>query len=234
VVNGSVTEFGVSGLLYRNNLVPYDRGTDSNWSQMRLQSVNGEVSGTRIETIQVIETTWKTWKAMYPSSLVLSRDTGFSRSYQGFFYGSDYSTNPSRILFPVKNQDNRLGGKDRVHGIIPPLSNPKVYPIEQFGEGMKVITDRIDQTDYVIVGSARDDIAASFELDPVTDSNLEFSPVQNALPIVLEDNEGNQWDIFGLAVTGPRTGERLTSTTSMTGYWFAWADHYPGVEIYDR
>ena len=35
-INRSVTTFGVSGLLYNSNLVPYDRRTDSNWSQMSM------------------------------------------------------------------------------------------------------------------------------------------------------------------------------------------------------
>jgi hypothetical protein len=41
-VSASLTRksFGVSGLLY-NNLIIYDRETDSNWSQMLGQSVNG-------------------------------------------------------------------------------------------------------------------------------------------------------------------------------------------------
>ena len=33
-INSEVTTFGVSGLLFETNLIPYDRLTDSNWSQM--------------------------------------------------------------------------------------------------------------------------------------------------------------------------------------------------------
>lgn len=231
-VDGAVTEFGVSGLIFRNNLVPYDRATDSNWSQMRLQSVNGSNIGKDIQTYQVVETTWETWKNMYPESRVLTRDTGFSRSYQSFTYGPDYSTNPSQILFPIRNEDDRLGRKDRVHGIFLPGSDPKVYPLDLFMAGIQLIEDRIEGIDYLIVGSAQDDFAAAFELEPLTDSNLEFSAVQNSLPIILEDNEGNRWDIFGTAVSGPRMGDRLKSTTSYTGYWFGWADFFPGLEIY--
>ena len=65
-VNGQETTFGVSGLLYNTNLIPYDRATDSNWSQMLLESVNGELINTPIETFQVIETTWGTWKEVVP------------------------------------------------------------------------------------------------------------------------------------------------------------------------
>jgi hypothetical protein len=63
-----------------------------------------------------------------------------------------------------------------------------------------------------------------------TELNLE--PVQDSLPIVMEDQQGNRWDIFGYAVEGPRQGERLVPTLSYTGYWFGWADFFPDIEIY--
>ncbi|MDX1617745.1 MAG: DUF3179 domain-containing (seleno)protein, partial [Balneolaceae bacterium] len=56
--------------------------------------------------------------------------------------------------------------------------------------------------------------------------------VQGQLPVVMTDQEGNRWDLFGYAVDGPRAGERLTPTLSYSGYWFAWADFFPGIEIY--
>ncbi|MEM8528113.1 MAG: DUF3179 domain-containing (seleno)protein [Bacteroidota bacterium] len=44
-IDGKVTTFGVSGLLYNTNLMPYDRLTNSTWSQMRLDCVEGELQG---------------------------------------------------------------------------------------------------------------------------------------------------------------------------------------------
>ena len=45
-VAGTKTSFGVSGLLYNSNLMPYDRATDSYWSQMEHKCVKGELAGT--------------------------------------------------------------------------------------------------------------------------------------------------------------------------------------------
>ena len=45
VISGNTTTFGVSGLLFNTNLIPYDRSTDSNWSQMKLECVNGQLIG---------------------------------------------------------------------------------------------------------------------------------------------------------------------------------------------
>ena len=43
-VNGTETTFGVSGLLYNTNLIPYDRLTGSYWSQMLSKSIRGSLS----------------------------------------------------------------------------------------------------------------------------------------------------------------------------------------------
>ncbi len=240
VIDGETTEFGVSGLLFRNNLIAYDRNTDSNWSQMQLRSVNGPHLGRDIETYQVVETTWATWKAMYPESMVHTTNTGHQRNYTSFTYGPDFSTNDNNILFPVKHTDNRLRNKDRVHGILgsfTPDDQPvvKVYALNDFGDGVSLIKDTFDTVDYLIVGSTEHDFAAAFRMDPsAIASNLEFQAVQDELPIVLQDSGGNKWDVFGRAVEGPLTGERLTAGRSYTGYWYAWADFFPGLQLHER
>lgn len=236
-IDGQTTEFGVSGLIFRNNLVPYDRTTDSRWSQMQMRGVRGDHSGKNIETIDMIETTWKTWKLMYPDSKVLTTDTGFNRNYQGFAYGSTYSTNHSSILFPVKNHDNRLENKVLVHGVIADETadenaTVRVYELRKFGEGVTVIQDQLGDDNIVLVGSSDLDFAASFESVLADSIQLTLEPVQNALPVVMEDQEGNKWDVFGYAVEGPRQGEQLQPTKSYTGYWFGWADFFSGLEIY--
>ena len=62
VVHNKLTTFGVSGMLYNSNIIPYDRESDSNWSQLLLKSVQGQLAGTAIRTYNLIETTWETWK----------------------------------------------------------------------------------------------------------------------------------------------------------------------------
>lgn len=238
--DGEMTEFGVSGLLFRNNLIAYDRNSDSNWSQMQLRSVNGSHISQDIETWQVVETTWATWKKLYPESLVHTRNTGHQRNYSAFTYGVDYSTNHDRILFPLRNPDNRLQNKVRVHGVLGSRTPDdrtlvKAYIIDDFGQGITLFTDTFDTYDYLIVGSSEYNFAAAFKRIPESSTaSLTFEAVQGALPVVMQDSEGNKWDIFGVAVEGPKKGERLTPARSYTGYWFAWADFFPGLEIHKR
>jgi hypothetical protein len=232
----NVKEFGVSGLLFRNNLIVYDRSTGSRYSQMQMRAVNGSLSGTNLETIPVVQTTWATWKSMYPKSLVLTTDTGYDRNYSRDLYGEKYREEDSATLFPVKNVDNRLPSKKRVHGVIlgssvNEESKSKVYVIDDFGNEVNLIEDHFGDR-ITVAGSQDKNFAVSFFNKLKDGTQLRFEPVQDSLPIIMKDQEGNYWDIFGFAVEGPRKGSRLTSTNSYNGYWFAWADFFPNIEIH--
>ncbi len=229
-INGRITTFGVSGLLYNSNLIPYDRETDSNWSQIRLDCVNGDLIGDEIETFTLVETTWATWKAMYPSTIVVSTKTGYNRSYGRYPYGS-YRTDHGYIIFPVANKDDRLQNKERVHGIVA-NGNTRVYPLSRFGESVTVIEDSFEGGEFVLVGNEKDNFVVSFNRDPGDGTLLSFLPVQNNYPIVMTDGEGNMWDVFGAAVSGPRKGTLLEHARSFIGYWFSFAAFYPEVTIY--
>ena len=232
-LNGQATTFGVSGLLFQTNLMPFDRLTGSTWSQMRLDCVNGELIGTQAETYQVVETTWATWKEMYPQTKVNSLNTGFSRNYQRFPYiqgGQDYRTSNTFFLFPFSPVDNRLPSKDRVLGVIVG-GDVKVYPIKTLDDEVTVIMDLYNGVPLVIAGSRSQNFIVAYETTG-QGSGLNFNPVQNQLPVVMEDNEGNQWSVFGEALSGPRTGQRLKATKSLIGYWFTFGSFYPTPEIY--
>ena len=227
-VDGAITTFGVSGLLYNSNLIPYDRATNSNWSQMRMGCVNGELSGRDFDFISTFETDWKTWKTLFPNALVVSSNTGYERRYSLYPYGS-YKIDES-LYFPVSNLNNNLGLKERVHGII---ENDKVYAFRfnLFEERSKLLQKNIGGNSYLIVGSKADNFIVSFYNTLIEGTELNFELVENSFPIILKDNEGNKWDIFGYAVSGIRKGHRLTPTKSLIAYWFAWGSFYPDISI---
>ncbi|MCP5108189.1 MAG: DUF3179 domain-containing protein [bacterium] len=239
--NASNYTFGVSGLLYNSNLILYDRETSSNWAQMMIKCVNGDRIREIPAMIHVIETSWATWQQLYPNSLVVSLDTGYARNYFTYPYG-DYKTS-SGLLFSVSNDDSRLHKKERVHGVFISESSTKVYPIASFtgttalqAEGaaeagdIMVINDSFGGVDLVAVGSANKNFAVTFERGG--NAPQTFMAVQNQLPVVMMDDEGTMWDIFGHGVSGPRAGDQLTPTTSYNAYWFAWAAFFPNTEIY--
>lgn len=68
-------------MLYRRNLLFYDRQTFSLWSQLGGDAVAGPLAGTRLQMLPVTETTWKDWKSAHPNTEVLSFQTGYRRDY---------------------------------------------------------------------------------------------------------------------------------------------------------
>ena len=231
--NGKVTTFGVSGLLYNTNVIPYDRATDSNWSQMRLECVNGTLRNTKPETIHMVETTWATWKAMYPETKVISSQTGFNRSYGVYPYGT-YRTNNNLFLFPYTPQDNRLPTKERVLGVV--VDNDAIiYRFEHFQGTSTVIHNSFNSKELVIAGSELYNYLVAFERKLPDGTTLTFSspPAELAKSIIIIDNEQNQWNVFGEAVAGPRTGQSLIPVVSFIGYWFTWGSFYPNPVIYE-
>ncbi len=70
-LNGKVLEFGHEGVLYRNSFVMYDRGTKSLWVHTTGECVKGELKGSQLKFLTSTVTSWGTWVAAHPKSLVL-------------------------------------------------------------------------------------------------------------------------------------------------------------------
>lgn len=229
VVGSETTTFGVSGLLYNSNLIPYDRATNSHWSQMRLQCVNGERKGEFAVIHPIIETNWKTWRTMYPGTKVISHQTGYSRPY-GFYPYGDYRTS-NDLLFPVSNRDSRLSPKERILSVFIG-EKTRAYRINSFVDSINLLNDSLNNVPIVVAGSRRYNFAAALERRLQDGTVLSFSPLQSSLPLLMTDREGTKWDVWGKAVEGPRAGLELKSIRSYISYWFALASFYPHAEIH--
>ncbi len=226
VLDGEETTFGVSGLLYNTNLIPYDRKTGSNWSQMRLQSVNGSLISTFVETFPLVETSWETAKSLFPNANVVSKNTGFSRSYGSYPYGS-YRTNHSSLIFPVNHNDDRLNSKERVLGVFG-ANSTKAYRLLDFDSG-RFIIDNFDNENFLIYGDSKNNILIVFNITSRF-ADLEFFKSSESLPYIVKDNLGNHYDIFGKSKDPNK--EDLIPAKSFIAYWFAWAAFYPDTELY--
>ncbi|MGI9201218.1 MAG: DUF3179 domain-containing protein [Woeseiaceae bacterium] len=221
--------YGVSGLLFNSNLILYDRQTRSFWSQMLQISVNGRRIRERPEYFKVFETRFATLKMMYPDAQVLTRITGHSRDYDDYPYGT-YRTHTG-LLFPVERQDNRRHPKERIVGIHNATS-AKLYQLSEFGDTTQAINDQFAGQSIVVIGNTALNFSAIYSSELADGTVLSFMPIQNDLPNVMQDTEGNIWNVFGTAVSGPRAGEELQATASYVAMWFAWVAHFTEVQLH--
>ncbi|MDW3649032.1 MAG: DUF3179 domain-containing protein [Bacteroidia bacterium] len=225
-IDGFLTSYGVSGLLFNTNLMPYDRRTGSTWSQQRLECVNGPLRGRIPQTYTLIETTFKTWKKSFPNSKILNADTDFDIRYIEYPYGN-YLEEEELFFFPVEPLDRRLPLKERVLGVMEENAQ-RAYRFNDVGQGMEVIQDTLDDKALLIVRSQLDNINAAFY--PI--AGRSYSALEDDFPRIVKDDAGNYYDLAGRIIEGPDVGQKLERPLSFIGYWFSWGAFYPAIEIY--
>ncbi len=226
------TEFGVSGLLYNSNLIYYDRQTGSYWSQMLNKSVNGPLRGFEPPLLMLLETVFSTVRELYPDARVLSRETGIYRSsqYSNSTY-EDYRIDDV-LYYPLSVDDNRLSRKERVLSFFAP-DIKKAYRFRDFSDSVDVVNDRLGDMPVVVAGERSRRLIVGFERrHPVNGLELNMTAVRNSLPVIMQDQFGNRYDLFGTIVNGVWAGQRLNHAGAVTAYWFSWASMFPGLEIY--
>ena len=103
----SGAEFGVSGMLFQNNLVMYDRaavfGEETIWPQMLAGGFCGPSEGEKLTMVAAIEIEWANWLALHPDTRVVSglnvefqgSPEGVTRDYAVYPYG-DYEVERQR------------------------------------------------------------------------------------------------------------------------------------------
>ena len=229
VVGGA--EFGVSGLLFQNNLTMYDRNTEESlWPQMLLEGGCGPAKGQPLETVPVFEMTWAGWKDLYPNTKVIAAETGYNRNYTEFGYPyGDYEVedNP-RLLFdqPI---NRRRPPKERLLGI-PGTDGGIAFPFNELDKTpVTVVEETSDGKDVVVFWSRFHRGAAAFR-PALGDLNLSFR-VENG--IFVDEQTGSTWQLDGLAIDGPLVGERLEPISdAYVAFWFAWAAFSPPTRVW--
>jgi len=239
VLNGSTVEFGTSGRLYKNDLVMYDRQPGNNqltffgsdltnagnlWSQMLGQAIVGDRAGQKLTRIPTDVMEWKDWMRLHPETLVLSKDTGFSRSYGVDPYGGYYRS--SGTLFPVENRDDRLDLKEIIFGVEYD-EKYKAYPIRIISERM-VLND-VFRNRGIAFFKVGDLAVRAFESD-VNGQRLTFEFKDGQF---IDRETKSIWNEHGQAVDGPLRGTIMNRGRGHKAFWFAWADFHPETEVFE-
>jgi hypothetical protein len=225
--NGKILEFGTSGKLYNSNLVMYDRTTKSLWSQAMAQAIVGKLAGVKLERIPFDVAYWKDWKQLYPNSKILSRDTGSTRPYGADPYGDYYSNGD--VLFPVSNNDDRLGLKDIVVGFEHD-GYYKAYTLKEI-ENSKIINDQVNSKPIALF-SLQPFMTRVY--DPIVNGQTTLQFEYNAKNNTFIDKQTrSQWNFDGTAIDGQMRGTQLVRLPFDQGFWFEWVGFHPTTKLYN-
>ncbi len=227
-VGGRVLTFGVSGKLWRNALVMFDRETNSLWSHISGEAIDGALRGQRLQRVAATPSVkWKEWKRQHPDTKVLSVN---GREEVTFDHYAQYHTSPDIGIHRQLLKDTRLPAKEQVIGIVV-KDRAKAYPLSLFLQ-RSVIVDEVGGTRLIIFGDAFSGATAVYEAT-VEGQALTFP--DDARGALVTDSEGTQWNLLsGVAKDGPHKGKPLTRLPHFQGYWFAWADFNRGTAVYGK
>lgn len=241
-LDGRAHNFGVSGLLFDNNLIMFDRTTDSLWSQMRLESICGSFRGARPRLLPVIQATWAGWRSLHPETTVVSFETGFRRNYDVYPYGSYDQIGNEQLLFPQSFIDRRLPMKETVLGIVHE-GLARAYSMSRMAAVAPrlAVNDVVNGLPILVAFDAGSSMAIPFDRRLMSADRtevretLELDVVEGGgTPFLLKDRQtGSIWSLTGEAVEGPFQGERLRQIETYSAFWFAWAAFNRDTEIHD-
>lgn len=231
VVDGKTLTFGVSGKLWKNALVMYDRETSSLWSHLTGECIEGHYEGKALEMLASTPIVrWKVWKENYPDTKVL---TVQGREEQRRDNYRDYHGSSRTGLFPTEHKDKRFHNKELVIGVHVKGSS-KAYPTQK---------SRWETGKHGVWNLVEDDVGGVPLLvyhDPDNFTSAVYSRQVGTETLTFEDQAegyftrdagGGRWNL--LTGTGS-DGSRLTPIPHLNVYWFAWVDFYPNADLFEQ
>jgi hypothetical protein len=232
---GEETVFGVSGLLYRNDLVMYDAATESLWSQVAATAIRGELTGETLELVPSTLTTWGEWRETHPGTVVL-RPPPASSTVRGADATRDYGRNPyagydeSREIgvgFSGSDyDDDRLHPKATVIGVADG-EEAVAYPLSAVREA-GVVNDRVGSLPVVVAATSEGTLVA-YERR-VAGETVAFERADGARLRAA----GSRWRVAdGRAVDGPHEGRTLPRANEVSPlFFFAWKEFRPQTAVH--
>ena len=224
-VNGKELELGVSGKLYKDALVMFDRETGTLWTQVDGKALRGPLVGSLLTEVPAIQTTWNAWKNLHPDTLVLQKPGPVRGSnYEGYF------RDPAKRGLSGTRGDERLGGKDMILGVheggdaaAVPQSVLKRKFVIQFtlaGKPLVVMYAAAEQTPAVYRAA-------------VDGKALSFRARKRGGGTVIEDVEtGSVWSpLEGRAISGSLEGKLLERVPYLHSFWYAWSAYRPETRL---
>ncbi len=240
-VDGQVLDFGTTGRLRFSNLVMYDRQTETWWQQATGEAIIGALTGKRLNPLPAAIIAWRAFKEAYPAGRVLSRETGFVRSYGSNPYAGYDDVDNTPFLYRGPPTPGQL--PPMAHVLTVDLNGEAVaYPYDVLAQA-GAVNDTVGGEAVVVfwqagtasaldngsVAGGREVGSAAAYRRVVDGQTLTFAPQRDGF---VDAETGTSWDILGQAVDGPLTGTRLEAVVSINHFWFSWAAFRPETRVY--
>jgi hypothetical protein len=213
--------------VYKSTIALEDHQTKSVWAPYYGKAIKGELVGTELEVLPLLQMEWTAWRALYPETLVLPGYLG-ERGGHGSAFSMDTDLLPEVPEALRLTWDDRLPFQTLVLGVVTPEAQ-RAYPLTTLRERGGVLNDDLGGVPIVAMqhaaGAGYGALAFSRILDGQT---LSFA----RRPAGIVDLEtASVWTAEGKALSGRLAGRQLSFVTSHVARWYVWAANYPDITI---
>ena len=223
-VEAQTLTFGVSGMLYKDALIMFDRETESLWTQVDGLGILGPLEGRQLRALPAIHATWKQWKTPYPESQVLSKNAITPSAYTA------YNGNRDLGILGRRNEDSRLGGKEKILGVVNDATSI-AFPVDDVRRAGLVQVEIGAQP--IVLFAASDDLPIFAYDRTVTSRTLTFEMLDDDALHVRDIETGTEWDIRnGLGISGPLADHQMERVVAHSAFWFGWRGYFPATDVW--
>jgi hypothetical protein len=209
LLDGDTLLLTASGYLLRDNLMPLDLNSGSIWSQMRGVGMHGKHDLVIVETVPLFETSWKTVLTFFPEAEVYT-DGGQQKSSS--------TANADGLAEAITGRQFGILSRNQV----------ELFDTHLFADEIELYSTSTQPGGHVVVaGSSDHHYVVAFQ------TSYNMLPVEGEFPIIMRDETGSSWNIFGEAVDGERTGEQLKSPDYYTASSWAWEALFANVSVFN-
>lgn len=234
-VAGEETVFGVSGLLWRDNLVMYDQKTRSLWSQVAATGIHGPEWGQRLSLLPSALTTWSGWRDEHPESTVLLPPPHSRTVYQSLVDQYEVDTSRDYTQDPYDTELGAPAGSgDDAHPLtlvvgVAANGEATAYPLDTLSED-EVVNDEVGGQPVVVASRQPSTLVAY--------TRLVDGDVPRFKRVAANRMRGAKtaWAIdTGRAASGRYEGASLNRANALQPlYLQAWEEYYPETTVHEN
>ena len=217
ILNNDTLTLTASGYLYNSNMAPLDIKSGAIWSQMLRQPLKGFAQ--QLDAFSLLETKWKNIEDFFPDAKV------FVVPEDSLISVTDRTDDIDDQINPPTNVT--LSNGDRYVGLPSGLNKTTLISYDSFGDEWSILPSALSVgSEITVIGNKKMHLILTF-LKP----EFKLFPINDRFPIIMRDDVGTEWDIFGHAFSGPRKGQKLKKPFSYVAYGFAWNNLFSKISV---
>ena len=232
--DGTVHEFGTTGLTYHGRPLLFDRATNSLWDPVSGAAIAGPLAEAEVSLMPrpMVYASWGEWSARYPNTSTLTLETGYVRDYASeavpvLELTALQTTVPPR---PEPPQDAPPLRPDAPVLGLTIEGQTRAYPIADL-VAERIVHDDLGGLEIVFFALGAGLAVSVFDATDVTFDTLDGG---GRAALEVTDSDGVRWFMDDELLINVRNSRERGVLSARIAAWDAWLDAFPGTEVWTR